>query len=90
MTEIELEPDLSQCVQTRARREYERVMRQLLEIGEEDPDLAERLEILKSFLETNDFNKLRSEYEPCLVEGKTVRFMLWWESGGAAHRMEVL
>ncbi len=90
MTEINLEPDLSHCVQTRARKEYERVMSQLLEIGEEDPELAERLEILKSFLENNDFNKLRSQYEPCLVEGKTVRFKLWWESGGAVYRMEVM
>ena len=74
--EIVLEPDLSHCIQTKARIEYDRVTRELLAAEETDPLLSERVEILRSFLESTDFVKLRRQYEPYLVEGKRVRFTL--------------
>jgi hypothetical protein len=89
MVEIELEPDLSSCVQTLAKREYDRLMRQLLTSDEEDAELQERLETLRMFLESTDFSELRSRYEPYLVQGKRVRFTLRQAAGKAECQMEI-
>ena len=72
---IELVPNLEHCVETRARQEYDAAMRRLL-AGDESPDLEERLELLKSFLEEADFGRLRRESEAHLVQGRRVKFVL--------------
>lgn len=41
------------------------------------------------FLESTDFVKLRSEYEPHLVEGKRVKFTLRPAGGRTEYRYEV-
>ena len=87
--EIELEPDLSHCIQTLAKREYDQIMSHLLETSADNPELGERLEILKSFLESADFNKLRSEYEPYIVQGKKVTFILYTKTDSTKYRMEI-
>ena len=89
MAEIELEPDLSSCVQTLAKREYHRLTRELLASDEEDAELQERLETLRIFLESTDFRELRSRYEPYLVQGKRVFFTLQQAADKAEYRMEV-
>jgi hypothetical protein len=89
MVEIELEPDLSSCVQTLAKNEYNRLTRELLTSDEEDAELQERLETLRIFLESTDFSELRGRYEPYLVEGKRVRFTLRRAADKAEYRMEV-
>lgn len=89
MADIELEPDLSSCVQTLAKREYDRLTRELLMSEEEDEELQGRLETLRIFLESTDFGALRSRYEPYLVEGRRVRFTLRQAADKAEYRMEV-
>lgn len=89
MVEIKLEPDLSSCVQTLAKREYDRLTRELLMSDEEDTELQERLETLRMFLESTDFGELRSRYEPHLVAGKRVRFTLRQVADRAEYRIEV-
>lgn len=89
MMEIRFEPNLSHCIQTLAKKEYDRIMSQLLETNAENPELGERLEILKMFLESTDFNKLRSEYEPYLVQGKKVTFTLCTQADNTKYRMEI-
>lgn len=76
MTQIYLEPELSACIQTQAKREYDRILKDLLNSGESDKELEQRIELLRMFLENTDFNKLRSEYEPYLTKGSRVRFSL--------------
>jgi len=88
MMEIEFIPNLEHCVQTLARQEYDRIMRLLLESDEAYSALGDRLELLKSFLENTDFNKIRSEYEPYLVEGKTIIFRLKPGKDGAEYNWE--
>ena len=85
---IELEPELDACIETKARREYNRVLSELLEKGEEKK-LAERLGILRLFLESADFNRLRSESEKHLVAGKKVKFMLYLEKGKPKYEMKI-
>jgi hypothetical protein len=87
--EIEFEPDLSCCIHTLAKREYARVSRQLLDAEQEDADLCDRVETLRMFLESTDFVKLRSEYEPHLVAGQRIKFTLRPVAGGTEYRYEV-
>ena len=89
MAEIKLEPDLSSCVQTLAKREYDRLTRELLTSDEEDAELEENLETLRLFLEATDFRELRSRYEPYLVQGKHVRFTLRQAADKAECQMEI-
>ena len=74
--EIKLEPDLSNCIETVAKREYERILSILLRADEEDVQLGEELELLRLFLESADFGQLRSLSEDILLEGKRVKFTL--------------
>ena len=87
-TYIELEPELDACIETKARREYNRVLSELLKKSEEK-ELAKRLDILRLFLESADFNKLRSESEKHLVAGKQVRFILYLEKGKPRYELRV-
>ncbi len=87
-TRIELEPELDACIETKAKREYNRTLSQLLKKGEQ-AELAEELDILRLFLESADFNKLRSESEKHLVEGKNVKFILYLERGRPKYQMKV-
>ena len=59
MDQIELVPDLSHCIETVARREYENLARNYLQSGKGDSELGEKIELLRSFLESADFRKLR-------------------------------
>jgi len=64
-------------------------MRQLLNKGEER-ELAEKLEMLRLFLESTDFKKLRGEYENRLREGKKVKVILYLEEGKPKHEMRII
>jgi hypothetical protein len=85
---IELEPDLDCCIETLAKREYEKGLREVLN-GEESPELTQRMEALRAFLEAADFKKLRGEYEPYLTPGKEVRFMICLEKGKPKYNFEI-
>jgi hypothetical protein len=67
---IELEPNLSSCIETLAKREYEKALSTILKAGTEDEELSERLEVLRLFLESTDFSALRSRYEKYLERQK--------------------
>jgi len=88
MTYIEIEPELDACVETKAKTLYNQFAGKLLEKGQEE-ELTERLELLWHFLQTADFNKLRSESEKHLVEGRGVRFILYLEEGKPKYEMQV-
>ena len=77
---IELLPDLSHCVETRARQEYAAAMSKILS-GDESPGLEDRLGLLKAFLEEADFSRLRRESEEHLTQGRKVRFLLSGSAG---------
>lgn len=84
---IEIAPELSACVETQAKRQYRQVLGELLTKGEED---AARLEILRLFLESADFNKLRSESEKHLLAGRKVRFIVSLEKGLPKCEMRII
>lgn len=89
MVQIELVPDLSQCIETVARREYWKLVRNYFRTGQGDSQFEEKVELLRNFLESMDFKKLRRESEPHLREGKKVSFIVYWEGGEAKYKLEV-
>jgi hypothetical protein len=73
---VELFPSLSHCIETTAKEEFWNSVNQYMESGREDKKLKEKIELLKAFLESTDFKKLRSQSERYLVEGKKVKFVI--------------
>ena len=89
MVPIELKPNLSSCIETLSKREYERTLNLLLKKGPIDEGLGERLEVLRLFLESTDFGHLRSQYEGYLTEGKRVTFLIYPEEGKVSYKLIV-
>ena len=88
MIRIELIPDLSQCIEITAKKEYENTLRQIL-ATEANEQLEEKTETLKLFLQTADFKKLRAESEQHLLTGKNVRFIIYLKGGALKYDMQV-
>ena len=84
---IELFPSLSHCIETTAREEYWDSVNKYMESGQESKELEQRIELLKTFLESMDFKKLRRESEKHLIEGKTVKFIIYWEQNKPHYEM---
>jgi len=89
MVPIELKPNLSSCIETLSKREYERTLNLLLKKGPIDEGLGERLEVLRLFLESTDFGHLRSQYEGYLTDGKKVTFLIYPEEGKVSYKLIV-
>ncbi len=85
---INIEPELSACIETKAKREYQKTLGKLLK-ELENKELQERLEILRLFLETTDFKRLREEYEKHLIAGRRVRFTLRLEECRVKYEVKV-
>ena len=89
MIEIKLEPTLSSCIETVAKRDYERVLSILLKGEQEGTQLEEELELLRLFLESADFGQLRSLSEEVLLSGKRVEFRLRSTGGVPEYEVEI-
>jgi hypothetical protein len=89
MLKIDLVPTLSQCIETVAKKDYDETVRQLLASGEHNRKLLEIVGLLKNFLETADFKKLRAESERHLVEGRYVKFVVYAEGGVSKYEMRI-
>ena len=89
MLKIELISDLEHCIETVVKREYATVLKQLLTLEQTDNELQEKAEVLRSFLETADFKRLRSESERQLMEGGRVRFVIYLEQGVPKYEMHL-
>jgi hypothetical protein len=72
-----------------SKKEYERTLNLLLKDGGMDGELAERLEVLRLFLESADFGYLRSQYEGYLTEGKEVTFLIYLEEEKVSYKLIV-
>jgi hypothetical protein len=90
MDGIELFPSLSHCIGTTAREEFWNSVNQYMEGGQEDKKLEEKIELLKAFLESMDFKKLRSQSEKYLTQGKAVKFVIFWKEGKPNYEMVIV
>jgi hypothetical protein len=86
---IELVPTLEHCIETTARQAFTRNKDEYIQRGVADKELEERIDLLRTFLDTMDFGKLRRESEPHLLEGKSIKFLLYWEDGKPKYEMRV-
>jgi hypothetical protein len=89
MDGIELFPSVSHCIETAARDEFWNSANQYMEGEQQDKKLGEKIELLKAFLESADFKRLRSDSERHLVQGKKVRFVIRWKEGKPSYEMVV-
>jgi hypothetical protein len=90
MDSIELFPSLSHCIETTAKEEFWNSVNQYAESGQEDKIIEEKIELLKAFLESMDFKKLRSQSERYLIESKRVKFVISWKEGKPSYEMVVI
>ena len=81
MLKIELVPDLSHCIETVAKREFQDIVQRLLSTEEVSGKLKEKAEILRLFLRVTDFRKLRAQSETHLQRGERIRFIVYLEDG---------
>ena len=89
MARIELTPDLSNCIKTVARREYDNLVSDYLQTGEKAQGFEEKIELLRTFLESADFKKLRSESEKHLLKGQNIKFILHQEDNEAKWELKI-
>jgi len=88
MIQIELIPTLELCIEGTARQEYKKSADEYIQHGKKDRKLEEKIELLRMFLETMDFRKLRAESERHLIEDKKVTFILTSEKGKPKYEMK--
>jgi hypothetical protein len=86
---IELTPTLELCIEGTARQEFNKSADEYMQKGRKDRKLEEKIELLRAFLETMDFRKLRAESEKHLIEGKKVMFILTSEKGKPKYEMKI-
>ena len=86
---IELIPTLDLCIEGTARQEYKKSADEYMRKGQKDRKLEDRIELLRMFLETMEFRKLRADSEKHLVEGKNVKFTLTLVKGKPEYEMKV-
>jgi len=87
MARLTLWPTLERCIETTARREYERKLGSLLG-GPADDESKETLCLLQAFLSSADFPSLRSASETELLKEKNVRFELKGAGSDVTWAME--
>ncbi len=86
---VELFPSLSHCIETVAKEEYWSSVNKFMEDEQEDKELQQRIELLKAFLESMDFRRLRRESEKHLMQGGTVKFIIYWKENKPSYEMLV-
>ena len=80
---------MEHCIEAVAKQKYAKIVGQLLASGAHDPKLLEIVGLLKDFLETADFRKLRAESERHLVEGRHVKFVVYAEGGVSRYEIRI-
>jgi len=64
---VELFPSLSHCIEIAAREEYWNSVNKYTYNFQQDKELESKIELLKAFLESMDFKKLRGQSEKHLI-----------------------
>ena len=89
MTQIELSPTAGECIETTARRRFHRLTESILRREKADDTTLDEIELLRRFLETADFARLRAESEKELHSGRSVTFQVFQTHGEVTQRMQV-
>ena len=84
---IELFPDNTNCIETLARKEYKNLTEKYLRTGQCDDDFEAKFELLRKFLQSSDFRKLRKESEKYLQKEQKLKFIIFQEQGIIKYRI---
>jgi hypothetical protein len=87
MVRIKLVPDTTHCIETVAKMEYRELMHSCLQTGTADAYSAEKMELLREFLETADFKALRKQSDEFLLAGKHVSFIIYRHKNTLKYEM---
>ena len=88
--QIILTPTVSHCIETVAKREYWKNVNTYLKKRKGNKRLEEKIELLRSFLETADFYNLRKQSEEHILNGKQVQFIVSVKNKKLLHEMTVV
>jgi hypothetical protein len=88
MHQIELVPDLTHCIETVAKKEYQETVKRLLNTVEISNELEEKAETLRLFLQAANFKKLRVESEKYLASGRKVKFVIYLQNGTPRYNIQ--
>ena len=77
---IEFKPDLTCCVGCMAERYYWKLADEYMISSEDEPEVEEKIEMLRTFLEEYNLEKIRSETEELLIEGREPTVILEGDS----------
>jgi len=86
---IELLPSFPHCTETVAKEKFWSLVSKYMGSKQEDKELERKIELLKAFLESADFRRLRRESEKHLMQGRTVKFILYWKENKPNYDMIV-
>lgn len=89
MIEIELVPDKNHCIETVARKEYQALVKACFTDEKEFVKHGQKVEVLRVFLESADFRRLRRDSEAYLSKGCKVKFVLYSEQSALTCRLFV-
>ena len=87
--QIVLTPTVSHCIETVAKREYWKNVTTYLKKRKGNTRLEEKIELLRSFLETTDFSNLRKQSEEHILNGKQVQFIVSVKNKKLLYEMTV-
>ena len=95
MDSISLDPRYStsdipgKCIKCLAEQELDNCLLELLSAERDDSELAQRFELLVSFLKSPESRKLRDESERYLAEGKQVTVRISFEDGKPKYELKI-
>ena len=95
MEPIDLNPRYSssnvpgKCIRCLAEQELDKCLLELLRAESDDKALAQRFEMLVSFLKSPESQKLRDESERYLTEGKQVTVRISFADGKPKYELKV-
>lgn len=88
MLKIELPVDSDNCIETVAKRKYDSYATEYFQ--NPSKELEGKIDLLYKFLVlAGDFRGLRKESEPYIIQGKSVKFVIYSDEGEAKYQLEV-
>ena len=95
METIDLNPRYSssnvpgKCIKCLAEQELDKCLLELLRLEGDDRALAQRFEMIVSFLKSPESQRLRDESERYLAEGKQVTVKVSFEDGKPRYELKI-
>ena len=77
------------CIKCLAEQELDKCLLELMKAGSDDKALAQRFEMLVSFLKSPESQKLRDESERHIAEGKQVTVRISFEDGNPKYELKI-